>query len=103
MRRLDSSSVTSRSGSAAASGIPGAPPPEPTSTIEPPKPRDRLERGEAVIEVHAPRLGRIAHRGQPGRGDERVEPALEPWIGQAGSITTKRLGSVPSLRVVTPG
>src|ERR671924_1680399 len=34
-RRSASSSVTSRSGSEAASGIPGAPPPEPTSTIGP--------------------------------------------------------------------
>src|SRR5919198_3968076 len=38
LRRLDSSSVTSRFGRAAANGIPGAPPPEPTSTIGPSKP-----------------------------------------------------------------
>src|SRR4051794_19152654 len=35
LRPFDSSSVTSLSGSASASGIPGAPPPEPTSTIDP--------------------------------------------------------------------
>src|SRR5262249_9500321 len=37
LRPLASGSVTGRSGSAAASGIPGTPPPEPTSTIGPPK------------------------------------------------------------------
>ncbi len=41
LRRSASSSVTSRSGSDAASGIPGVPPPEPTSTIGPSKRRTR--------------------------------------------------------------
>jgi hypothetical protein len=36
LRRSASRRTTSRSGSACASGIPGAPPPEPTSTIGPP-------------------------------------------------------------------
>src|SRR5262249_34688216 len=35
LRRADSSSTTSRSGNASASGMPGTPPPEPTSTIGP--------------------------------------------------------------------
>ena len=78
LRPLASSSVTSRSGRDAASGIPGAPPPEPTSTIGPSKPRTSSSAAQRVLEQHAPRLvgSRIAVR--PGRRRRRVEPALEP-------------------------
>ena len=58
-------------------GCPGVPPPEPTSTIGPSKPAHELDARERVVEQHAPRLGRIAQRGQPGRREHRGEPALE--------------------------
>ena len=74
LRRAASSSVTSRSGSATASGIPGEPPPEPTSTIGPSKPRTISTARERIVDQH--RLGRllVADRRQPRRRDDRREP-----------------------------
>ena len=76
-RRSASSSVTSRSGSDAASGIPGVPPPLPTSTIGPSKRAHELESRQRVVEQDAARLGRVAQRGQPRRREDGREPAVE--------------------------
>ena len=70
-RPFASSSVTSRSGSAAASGIPGAPPPEPTSTIGPSTRARASSAAQRVLEQNAPRLVEVADRGQPASGDEQ--------------------------------
>src|SRR5206468_10217966 len=57
-----------------------------------------LDRPQAVVIVNSARVLR-RDRGQAWRRDESLEPALD----HSGSTTTKRLGSVPSLRVLTPG
>ena len=77
MRRSASSSTTSRPGSACASGMPGAPPPLPTSTIAPSKRATSSAPRERVVEQHAPRLGGIAERRQAGRRDDRREPVVK--------------------------
>ena len=84
LRRSASSSVTSRCGSDAASGIPGVPPPLPTSTIGPSKrPRAR-----------APRAHRRAGRAEPPRGPSaRSAPASRPRpqaSARAGQTATLR-------------
>ena len=67
---------------------------------------DELCGGERVVDQHAASLARVAHGGQAGRAQHRLEPALEPRIahghsGGAGAMTTCRFGSVPSLEVTT--
>ena len=64
LRPFGSSSVTSRSGSAAASGIPGAPPPEPTSTIGPSKPLEDGNCARGVLHEHRAGPRPVADRGQ---------------------------------------
>ena len=83
-----------------ASGIPGEPPPEPTSTTGP----SVDERGsrERVVDVDAPRLGEVADGRQAGCRDERLEPAVEPRV--VATVTRRarerrrRAGSAPSRR-----
>src|SRR5262249_56456436 len=62
------------------------------------EPTHEIDRPQRVLEQHAPRLV-AGERGQARCRDDGLEPALD----HTGSITTKRLGSVPSLRVTTPG
>ena len=86
---------TLRSGSAAASGMPGAPPPEPTSTIGPSKPCTTLDCAQAVLEQHPPGLAGVGERGQPRRLENRRQPA--PRRRTLGKTTTTS-GSARCLR-----
>ena len=111
-RRSASRSVTLRSGSEAASGIPGVPPPEPTSTIGPPA----CGRARAVS-ASSRRLGgprpdrgarsaRVSRRARPAsaREDRRSSRAVPRQSAEPrGMMTTKRFGSLPSLAVSTSG
>ena len=77
-----SSSVTSRSGSATASGIPGEPPPEPTSISGSVVLLDERQRPQRIVEQHLPCALRIAKRRQPRRRDYRVRAS------HSGTTTT---------------
>ena len=113
LRRSASSSVTARSGSATASGIPGVPPPEPTSTIGAVGRRRRAPRPAARRRAAPARaVAGIADRRQPRRRENRREPAVEDASAARGAAqsaerrgrtTTNRVGSVPSLDVSTSG
>ena len=63
---------TSRSGSATASGIPGAPPPEPTSTIGPSKRRTSSSAAQAPSRA----------RAAPPRRRDRVSPGVATTLGE---------------------
>ena len=76
-RRSASSSVTSRSGSDAASGIPGVPPPEPTSTIGPCSRPTRSTPRSASSSSTRRRLAEVAERREAGRRHDGREPAVE--------------------------
>ena len=80
--------------------MPGAPPPEPTSTSVPVVARDELGGRERVVQEHAPRFGGLAKGGQSGRSDDCGEPGVSSVSG--GTTMTQRFGSVPSLAVVDP-
>ena len=90
-RRWASSRVNASSGSATASGIPGEPPPEPTSTTGPPAAARRAAPREA-----RPRAARGARRrsasrlGQPGRREHVLEPALEEGLVHQGQSAARR-------------
>ena len=77
LRRSASSSVTSRSGKRAASGIPGEPPPEPTSTIGPSNERTTSTARSASSSEHRARLRLVAQRGQPGRRENGKQPVTQ--------------------------
>ena len=79
--RLEQDELAGR-GSASASGIPGAPPPEPTSTIGSP---NRASSGSARSESsseHPARFRRVAERRQPGRLDDGAEPVSQCTAGE---------------------
>ena len=82
-RPFASSSVTSRSGSAAASGMPGAPPPEPTSTIGPSIPLDDGEARRAI----ARRARAMLRQGRGSRSVPESRGASESSGGAARSVT----------------
>ena len=101
--RCDSSRTTSRSGRAAASGNPGEPPPEPTSTTGPVLESGAAASASSTWTRRASR--RVRDRREPGRRQKRREPALEPGSSDAHSGRADddgRFGSVPSLEVSTP-
>src|SRR5581483_5944317 len=92
LRRDASSSDTSRSGSACASGIPGEPPPEPTSTMGPSKPRTRssarsasstsISRASASFRsAVSPGVARTAE--SQSRSDSSA--VADPWRGSGGT------------------
>src|SRR5581483_5003055 len=95
LRRDASSSDTSRSGSACASGIPGEPPPEPTSTMGPSKPRTRSSARSASstsISRASASFRSAVSPGVGGRGERRPRRASPPggaggggWGGPGGS------------------
>src|SRR6185312_15899498 len=58
---------------------------------------NELDHAQGILEQHPPSFV-AGERGQAGCSGDGLEPALD----HTGSITTKRLGSVPSLRVTTP-
>ena len=80
MRPVASSSVTSRSGSDAASGIPGTPPPDPTSTIGPANPSTTLEPAQRVVEQRCASLVDVLDRRQAWCFDEGFEPAVKQLV-----------------------
>ena len=106
-RRSASSSVNCGLGRLAASGIPGDPPPEPTSTTGPAQPLEQRDRPQRVVEEDAASVVEIGEPGRAGSRDHVLEPALEErrrHLSRAswrGRTTTKRFGSEPSLSVST--
>ena len=90
LRRVASSRTTSRSGRAAASGTPGAPPPEPTSITAPSYFRTNGTTARLSVEVHPPCLGSIPDRRQAGRLEQPPEPALEPLVNGTGDRRRNR-------------
>ena len=84
-------------GTHSASGMPGAPPPLPTSTIAPGNRATRPAPRERVLEEHRRASPGPAERRQSWCRDDGREPRR-----QAGRTTTYRFGSVPSLAVCTP-
>ena len=86
LRRSASSSVTARAGSETASGIPGVPPPEPTSTMRPLR-RRRAPPPEARRRSSMRRAAAGSRdRGQPRGREDRREPAVEDATAHAGSV-----------------
>ena len=77
-------------GSATASGIPGEPPPEPTSTIGPSQRRTTSGARNASSTQHRVRLLLVAKRGQPGRREQTAR-------SQSAQEGRRRSDSAPPL------
>ena len=78
-----------RSGRLAASGMPGVPPPEPTSTIGPVERADQRHGGQRIVEQTRRAVAEVVDRGEARRGDDSGQPAVEQRGPRAARVSRR--------------